>query len=103
MTDPVHLTLRATLPSPKDLPAPEPANFFSFAFSGLDIQMLVGYIDPLAVLAIQQAGGKGDLSPLITHRFAVSQTGFALLRAQLDEILKKFEAQEQKQRDATGG
>jgi hypothetical protein len=102
--DPTFISVQAKLPAIEDAPAPEPANFFAFQFAGFDIQMLVGYIDPRAVEAFKKSGSAGaTVTPLITHRFALSPTGFQILRAQLAEIAQKYDETLPRLRNALGG
>jgi hypothetical protein len=79
------------LPDSSTYPAPEAANFFTFAWSGIDIQLLVGYID-LQATGNAEPGRPFIAEPLILHRFFMSARGLALLKHQLDEAVASLEA-----------
>lgn len=78
---------------PVDLP-PEAANWFHFSLSNLDLQMLVGYIDPrdafIAEKAVRSGKGPEAVTPLVGHRFVMSLSGFARLKAQVTEIEQRM-------------
>jgi hypothetical protein len=81
---------RITIPT-KGLPAPVGANWFVFSGANLDVQMLIGYIDPQASGSYARAIQAGtqpteDLAPQITHRIMLSVSGFAYLRQQVNEM-----------------
>ncbi len=71
------------LPAASDLPRAEAANFFRFSWGGIDVQLLVGYLDMSPVE--MKPGEAAEVIPQINHRFFMSVQGFALLRAQLLE------------------
>lgn len=88
-----NVQLKIALPKPEDTPLPEGANYFHFSWRGTEVQMLVGYIDPLKTLPVASGGllpvppTKGtQISPEITHRILLSVSGFATLKAQVDQI-----------------
>ena len=75
--------VRLEVPDPSTFPDPTGANFFSFAWNGPEVQLLVGYLDliPPTVSKDKEA----VLKPMISHRIFMSVRGFALLRAQLNK------------------
>jgi hypothetical protein len=87
--------VRAEIMVPKtDLP-PEAANWFHFSLANLDVQMLVGYIDPREAGTYVQgrrSGSRGgpQLTPTISRRVMMSLSGFAHLRTQVHEIERKM-------------
>lgn len=88
-----NFTLNIEIPTTGDLPLPEGANFFHFSWRGTDVQLLVGYIDLLKTVA---PPGSPVVKPVkvvpeITHRFLLSMTGFALLKAQIDDIARSMQ------------
>lgn len=86
------LTLKIRLPEPKDSPDPEAVNFFHLSFAGAEMQMMVGYVDARTVHEIRMNPKLRDLTPHISHRFAISPIGWAILRQQMEDIGKKYEA-----------
>lgn len=72
-------------------PRAEAANYFVFSHSGgVDVQMMLGYIDlfNVALMSKATAGGEvGEVLPEITHRFSMSIRSLLALKAQVDEIL----------------
>jgi len=70
-------------------PAPEPASVFRFAFSGSEVQMLVGYVDPERLVNLPDHG-EVEVPAEVTHRFMLSPRGLFQLKSQLDEIAQKL-------------
>ncbi len=83
-----ELSLR--LPDASVYPPPIGANFFTFAWSGSDIQLLIGYVD-LQATGTAPPGAKIVAEPLIVGRYFMSLRGFALLKHQLDEVAASLE------------
>lgn len=81
-------TFNVIIPTDIPLPPAEGANWFHFTSAGLEVQMLIGTIDLLAAHQARQPGADADtkLAPAISHRFLLSPIGFAVLKAQVDEI-----------------
>lgn len=76
------------LPATEILPPPEAVNFFTFAWnSGVEVQLLAGYVDLLDLKAKSNDSKemRGDVCPHIYHRLFMSMRGFAQLRAQVLE------------------
>lgn len=75
------------LPDTEDLPAAQAVNFFTFAWnSGVEVQLLAGYVDLLDLRAkAKDSEMRGEVCPSITHRLFMSMRGFAQLRAQVLE------------------
>src|SRR5690348_8831685 len=76
---------------------PVGANYFNFSFSGSDIQMAVGYIDPHDMLVQPGTSRPAKKPPRsvdaeISHRFLLTPKGFANLRQQLQEIAASYDA-----------
>ena len=75
--------------APGPLPLCEAVNWFSFSSTGIDFQLLVGYIDPLRVSERVAAGTVSTpFAPEVTHRFSISTNGIQQLRQALDEIAR---------------
>lgn len=92
---PPHDRQRMELDVPtKNLPAPEGANWFNLTRLNADVQLMVGYVDPLAAhrvgLAILAGEKNVRLAPDVTHRFMLSVGGFLYLREQVEEIFRKM-------------
>jgi hypothetical protein len=91
---------------PRDgLPAPSTANWFHFAHSGGEVQMMMGYVDPLtAAKAVEEASTQKvpvRLSPEVTYRLLLTPTGFLRLRAQVEEMFSKMRDAEQANEEPT--
>jgi hypothetical protein len=82
------------LPPTKDLPPPEAVNFFTFAWtSGVEMQLLAGYVDLLELKNQTDDASKiGEVTPVISHRLFMSMRGFALLRANVLDAAAKLVA-----------
>ena len=79
------------------LPKPEAANFFYFAqIGGMDIQLMVGYIDPANVHMLTSSAdatkNKKEIvvTPEITHRFALNARALLHLQSQVNEIVQSI-------------
>jgi len=90
MVDQAPKGFRIKLPLPQDSPEPRAANFFYFTFAGADVQMLIGYVDLRAIHDLKETA-EPTLAPEILHRLSIGQLGFKQLRAQVDEIAKKYD------------
>jgi uncharacterized protein YneF (UPF0154 family) len=92
---PSQVPVRAEIKVPKtDLP-PEAANWFNFGLANLDVQMLIGYVDPHQAGDFVQAMTTGQknappLTPMIVRRIMMSMTGFAQLRSQVHEMERRM-------------
>lgn len=80
---------------PSELPPATAANYVSMAFSGPEIQMILGYLDlhqfAEAVQKASKHGSRVTVSATPTHRVMLSQRGFALLRQQVDQVSKQLD------------
>src|SRR5579871_6750050 len=96
MKKPEFLEAAVQIPT-SGLPTPLGTNWFHFSMSNTDIQMLVGYVDPLRASEFAQARAAGakssdKLSPDVSQRLTMSLSGFLYLRAQVNELFQKMQA-----------
>jgi hypothetical protein len=98
MVDRPQQPVAAQITTPKTgLPAPEAANWFHFSLANLDMQMLVGYIDPRDAGEFADAvrSGRKDtpvIIPTVTRRIMFSLSGFTQLRNQIHEMERRMKA-----------
>lgn len=95
MTSSAQTSVEAQIKVPKTDVPPEAANWFHFSLANLDVQMLVGYIDPAQAGDFAQAirtrqKNVPPLTPMVTHRIVMSMTGFAQLRGQIHQMERKM-------------
>lgn len=83
--------VRVERESGPDLPAPEGANYFQFAYAGGEVQFLVGAVDLTDIHQLRTGGKGGVVRARTTHRFLLSMQAFTNLRAQIDDIAGKIE------------
>lgn len=81
--------------SDENRPATLPANHFHFAFTGTDIQLIVGYIDGADMAQTREdamRAGKPQATVLVETlaRIAMSPGGFFALRSQMRDIERQF-------------
>ena len=78
-------------------PAPEAANFFQIAHSGMDVQMAIGYMDlhefheliqkqRTAAITKPKGVARATIDAEITHRISMSLQTFVMLKQQIDSI-----------------
>ena len=87
---PSEVTITFKTPGESKKLPPVAANYFSFTFSVPEIQMLVGYVD-LTDLVVTPGQSKVTVTPMISHRLALSLRGFLFLKKQIDEIWEKMD------------
>ena len=83
------------IPGGRDLPPPEAANWVHLVHQNNEVQMLIGYVDPLDVMRLTDSGahksGKEvSLRPVITRRISLSVTGYAYFRAQFNQLHERL-------------
>lgn len=97
MSTSTQAPVTAKLNVPETSLPPEAANWFHFGMANLDVQMLVGYIDPRQAAEFAQAvrSGRTDvppITPMVTRRIMLSLSGFMHLRGQVHEMELKMQA-----------
>lgn len=68
------------------LPASEGANYFHLARIGREYQLLVGTVNLIVLHEIKEGERSPIIKPEITHRFTLSQMGFAQLKAAVHAV-----------------
>jgi hypothetical protein len=100
------LIMAITLPSPtvelslqipvSGLPVPVGANWFQLSHSLDQVQLLIGYVDPLvahfAVASARANKSEPTLEPEVLSRVSMSMTGYLRLRGQVEEMFGKLRA-----------